>query len=486
MRTDVNALQASYDANKVLTSVANGTGGNYTANDLFIALTNVIDTQLGGLTAGGGSVSASITAVQDELQAKIDAINNTVFQDRVKLTGTLSPTGVLTIDPSTVPGLDNTQAYDVYYLSNDAVEDGTGQALTYNFATQTCSGIPSIVNPNNTSGVVSYQAIAAPVQVKVFPVGSFTFSSLQPDFLLNNEELNLVVYQDAIDQIVTDLSANANLVNQIMALVGTQTVQNQIQIITNALAARVSVLEADMALVQGSAATTGSIAQQVKTASDALTAALNTEVSRAESAELALTNTVAANAVSATTSLNNEIQNRTDVVANEAAARQAADTAEANARIAVISQEISDRTAAVNAEAAARLAADNTETAARIAADNAISATVEANRKTAYDADQDRQVAIAQINAVSDVADVIVAVDNQVAFTMSQVANTTLVQLFINGVRYSEGPYFTVDRVNKIATWVFTGANGGFDIVAGYDVQLVYKQTAAVAAPAYI
>jgi hypothetical protein len=65
-------------------------------------------------------------------------------------------------------------------------------------------------------------------------------------------------------------------------------------------------------------------------------------------------------------------------VAEEAAARAAADSAEANARIAADNAEASARAAADSAEATARANADTTETNARIAGDNNLQSQISA------------------------------------------------------------------------------------------------------------
>ena len=69
---------------------------------------------------------------------------------------------------------------------------------------------------------------------------------------------------------------------------------------------------------------------------------------------------------------------------------------------------------------------------------------------------------------------------------MAETPNATPVVVKINGISYSEGDEFTVDRVNKKVVWTYTAANGGFDLVTGMKLEVVYKTTASVPAPTHI
>ena len=456
IKTDVDALKASYDAYKVLTDIAGGAAGNYNVNELLTSLKNTVDLQLGD---GAGSVEQRIQAAKDDLQGKIDVINNTVIRDRVKLHGTISAAGVLSFDlggkllSELVPEIDSTQTYPVYHLNNRPVLDANGEVVVYDFTTQTLSGVPHKANPDDAELPTEYIPINAPVDFKVFPVGSFTFASLPEDYLLDNIELNLVYYAKAIDDIVVGLAGNSQLIDHVKALVGTETVQQQITLITNALQARIETLEdrADvvddrLAVVQGDATTVGSIAQQVKTASDALQAQLTT------------------------------LQGGDDVNGSVARAVKLASDA-LQAQIDVINgDELTNGSIAKAVNDAKVLLQQSIA---------ALTATVEDNRKAAYNANQDRQYDIALINAVVDVRDVPVVSSNQVDFSLSEVPNATLVVMKINGISYTEGEDFTVNRPAKTLAWTNTDANGGFDILNTMKIEILYKKTNAVASPVY-
>lgn len=65
-------------------------------------------------------------------------------------------------------------------------------------------------------------------KIKLFPVGSWALKDLNENFLLDNNELNLVAYSQAIDKIVEDLRGDEQLIDYITSLLSTQEVQNAI------------------------------------------------------------------------------------------------------------------------------------------------------------------------------------------------------------------------------------------------------------------
>jgi hypothetical protein len=47
-------------------------------------------------------------------------------------------------------------------------------------------------------------------------------------------------------------------------------------------------------------------------------------------------------------------------------------------------------------------------------------------------------------------------------------------RFYINGILYDEGDHYHLDRANKKITWLFTKAEGGFDIEPHYKLLAVY------------
>ena len=79
------------------------------------------------------------------------------------------------------------------------------------------------------AGSQSYEVIDETFTFKVFPVGTFTFSTLPANFLLDNEEMKLIAYTTAINTLVKELAADQSVIEAITAKVGNETVGNQIQ-----------------------------------------------------------------------------------------------------------------------------------------------------------------------------------------------------------------------------------------------------------------
>jgi len=450
LRSDVDVLQASYDAYKVLTDIAKDGGGNYNVNELLTSLKTVVDEQLVGV--GEGSVDDRITAAKDDLQAKIDTINATAVKDRVKVTGTISESvSAIVFDQdiaSTVPNIDNATEYNVYYDDNTPVLDATGNNLTYSFANGLLSGTPSIADPNDSdlSDGVSYVPVVGNLtNIKVFPVGEFTFEQLPVNYLLDNEEMNLVAYTNAIDSIVVDLSENQELIDQVAALIGTETVQAQITAITDALGARTTVLETKVATLEADETTAGSVDFKVKTAKDDLQAQIDTI------------------AGSGTGSIEDQINSAVTPLDGRLDVLEGDDTV-----VGSVAKSVKDASDALQAQ----VDATNTDLG---------------NKYTElYNKDQDRIFDIATINSVKDDTDDFTATVGQTVFALTNVPNMSAVKLIVNGVSYKEGTNFTVDRGAKTATWTFTAASNGFDMVAGMAVTAEYKHTESVAAPSYL
>lgn len=70
--------------------------------------------------------------------------------------------------------------------------------------------------------------------VKLFPVGTFQAKDLPNDYLLDNTELNLIAYSEVIDELATGLARDRELVEHVIAMIGTEAVQNALTKITEA------------------------------------------------------------------------------------------------------------------------------------------------------------------------------------------------------------------------------------------------------------
>lgn len=458
-QADIEALKLSYQAAKVITDINKPDGITpYNVNELLASLKNVVDTQL----SGAGSVDARITALQDDLQGKLDIVNAKSIRDVVRVTGTINGGAATFVQniATAVPGIDTSKPYGVYYAAtNKPIMALDGTQLKYDFATSALIGTPAIPDPldANPADGVTYIAATGDIDFKVFPVGTFTFANLPADALLDNEELAAVAYDQAIDKIIVDLAQDQTLIDAIKALVGTETVQNQIKLITDALAARLAAVESEVTTLVGDETVDGSVKKQIKTAVDA--------------------------EVAARTAADTALQTALDAEVTRAKAAEAAATA-------AVAQEVTDRQTAVSAETSR---AQGVEATLQQNIDNEVTArttlttTVETNRKAAVNAEADLAHDIAVINATTDLKfNTTATVNQQVTFVLPEVPNADAGSVVINAMEYFETAHFTVDRPTKTVTWIYTDANGGFDIMAGFDVRFRFHKTAEVAPVVHI
>lgn len=63
------------------------------------------------------------------------------------------------------------------------------------------------------------------VAIKLFPVGTWSFEKLGKDYLLDNAELNLVAYNQALDELATKIASDEGLMEYVLSLVGTTEIQ---------------------------------------------------------------------------------------------------------------------------------------------------------------------------------------------------------------------------------------------------------------------
>jgi len=84
-------------------------------------------------------------------------------------------------------------------------------------------------------GVTHYTALDDDFNFKVFATGTFTLNTLPTDALLDNQEMQSLAYDQAIDKIVLKLASDEDIIASISALVGQTAVQQQIESVTNTL-----------------------------------------------------------------------------------------------------------------------------------------------------------------------------------------------------------------------------------------------------------
>ena len=240
LRADVDTLKTSYDATKVITTTSKGEGGGtYNADEL--------------LTKIQTDITSLDSKTQEAIKTAVDAIKNKVVKDVVRIQveatysagdgeGSYSVTLPEDFDTK-VPSANKETPVSVYELDNTAVIDGTGNQITINLTDGTLSGYPCEVDEAaSAGGTTVYKKRTESFDIKFFPVGTFTLDTLSEDYMLDNQELQLLSYDQAINKIITNLAQDQSLIDKISALVGEEAVAEQIKEKTDALQNQINTL----------------------------------------------------------------------------------------------------------------------------------------------------------------------------------------------------------------------------------------------------
>ena len=240
LRTDVDTLKTSYDAAKVITTTSKDEGGGtYNADEL--------------LTKIQTDITSLDSKTQEAIKTAVDAIKNKVVKDvvRIQVEATYSAgdgEGSYNVQlpedfDTKVPSANKETPVSVYELDNTAVIDETGNQITINLTDGTLSGYPCEVDEAaSAGGTTVYKKRTKSFYIKFFPVGTFTLDTLSEDYMLDNQELQLLSYDQAINKIITNLAQDQSLIDKISALVGEEAVAEQIKEKTDALQNQIDTL----------------------------------------------------------------------------------------------------------------------------------------------------------------------------------------------------------------------------------------------------
>ena len=240
LRADVDTLKTSYDAAKVITTTSKGEdGGTYNADEL--------------LTKIQTDITSLDSKTQQAIKDAVDAVKNKVVKDvvRIQVEATYSAgdgEGSYNVQlpedfDTKVPSANKETPVPVYELDNNAVIDETGNQITINLTDGTLSGYPCEVDEAaSAGGTTVYKKRSESFDIKFFPVGTFTLDTLSEDYMLDNQELQLLSYDQAINKIITNLAQDQSLIDKISALVGEEAVAEQIKKKTDALQNQINTL----------------------------------------------------------------------------------------------------------------------------------------------------------------------------------------------------------------------------------------------------
>lgn len=240
LRADVDTLKTSYDASKVITTTSKGEdGGTYNADEL--------------LTKIQTDITSLDSKTQQAIKDAVDAVKNKVVKDvvRIQVEATYSAgdgEGSYNVQlpedfDTKVPSANKETPVPVYELDNNAVIDETGAQITINLTDGTLSGYPCEVDEAaSAGGTTVYKKRTESFDIKFFPVGTFTLDTLSEDYMLDNQELQLLSYDQAINKIITNLAQDQSLIDKISTLVGEEAVAEQIKKKTDALQNQIDTL----------------------------------------------------------------------------------------------------------------------------------------------------------------------------------------------------------------------------------------------------
>lgn len=408
LQTNVAALLQSYDAAKVLTTIvktpASEDGSvkavNYNVDELLKALKTSL-AEITGTSAGEG-----VTNLQT-LKDSLDALGGKKIKDIVRVELAVAD-GKATIPSdlaTTVPGLDTSKALPVYTTDNEILLNDKGEQLTVNLADGTFNGTPSVIDEaasaKKTDGSFVYKA-ATVTAVKVFPQGEWTLKDLPAAALLDNSEMQLIAYKQAINKIVVELAKDSDLIEAVKAQIGTQAVSDQLKEKANIT---------DVYSVDTSGTKT---ALYRKNADKIKLADLDQDLQDVIK-----------------TAATPQVFDPSDLIAEDAKKFDKANIVKSTDDTSASGYTPSDDK--VLSEKAARAAID------------AIKTNIEASAEKA-------------------VEDSIAVTAPTTTFTLTKTPNDHLVKMIINHLIYNETEDFTVDRTAKTITWTATAANDGFDI----------------------
>jgi hypothetical protein len=319
IRSDVDSLLPileSYEASKVTTTVSDGKNGTLTLDKV---LQNLLSTS----SSSGSDISS--------LQEAIQAINDIPISDYVRLYGTITVTksgdnytNSAVLDDADklselVPSMQSTTAY-IYTEDNKPLFDASGEQISYNFTTNTLSenGVPS--KADYSGDEITYVPVEGTTRFKVFPIGSFKLATLPENYLLDNEELNLVYYAKSIDDLAFSISKNTDLIETVKNLVGEKSVANQLASLKEDLQAQITANKTSLDGLTADSATEGSVDYKVTAAKTAIKETTDDLDSRLTTAESAITtlngeNTVTGSVAKAVKDLNDTLAPK--ITANE-------------------------------------------------------------------------------------------------------------------------------------------------------------------------
>lgn len=259
----------SYQASKVTTTlVKSENDGNpvyYNAQEVLSLLLSLSNEQAESITGLSDSLTTLKTMPISDYVRLYG--NVTVTEDVENQTYSTSSIMEKTEDEieALLPQIRSTKVY-AYTDDNQPIVNENGENLEFNIVNWTFNGTPYVADYSGEE--LTYIPLTGTTRFKVFPVGDFTLASLPQEFLLDNEELNLVYYAHAIDELAYSITKNSNLIEEIKKLVGETAISEALADLSEELTAKIDANTESIKILNSDETVEGSIAYSIKQAVD--------------------------------------------------------------------------------------------------------------------------------------------------------------------------------------------------------------------------
>ena len=170
-----------------------------------------------------------------------------------------------TVDGNTLEGLKNKQINDIVRITlsrtggsvdissvNMQYLDSSNTALSVyssgnHLITGAFSGTPAELDINaskSASGdTLIYKPITGDFEFKIFATGTWTLENIPSNAFLDNNELQMIAYEQAINKIVVQLAKDSDLITAIRQAIGPTAIQNAVNVASQVIDARIKRLE---------------------------------------------------------------------------------------------------------------------------------------------------------------------------------------------------------------------------------------------------
>ena len=278
MKALLDQINESYPASKLTTLVvqtpesSEGAGDQvyYTGQQLLSELKATVDSMTGD--GGAGLNLPELKRLIDKLNAELnggtytdgegteqtlDGLKNKTINDVVRVefnyNGTTATAKNATV--AEADEIDSNQSLSAYTEAGAPIVGANGTAITFDYDNKAFSAAPYVLDidatkasggiDSTTGQVIAGQAVytAFTGDFKVFPVGTWTLETLPANALLDNNEMQLIAYDQALQKVIIQLAADKNLIERIVQAVGETAVTDAVKDATEKIDARIDRLE---------------------------------------------------------------------------------------------------------------------------------------------------------------------------------------------------------------------------------------------------